>query len=1495
MSEQLKQQILDLNSGNAKLVVYPTDNFIRKVPAGFESEILKFASEIVEVEPGNLKRVLKTHGKFLKKRIGKHRIITWLKYIKDFPVLILLDMMARGDNVYEKFNHDPEGFEPSYQSLTNEEVNSINELISKLPNPPAREALPGEFYPWLYYRPAFLRDPDETLILESYHWYEEIQKHSFQSYLSRYFDILSNLFDNPQGLKIEKIKNYFYLASLPNKPEFLILFTVLKRISSVNVKPVDLDNEETPWKGGVIFLVKPVMINLGEITQRSTLEDEINRMEISKLISDSDDNILTFENLSRISYRAYPYYVLAEESIWRDIEQDLQTNLALSTEEEEILNSISSPENPNLPAFINGRAGSGKSTMLYYLFADYCYRKITDKLRGDPLFITYSPALSETAFRTVEKILNSHSKFAGGRKVNAGEISKFFKTFEQLLLESIPHEERDMFKPENKVSLYRFKKLWGEQIRQKLPPIISPELAWFVIRAYIKGYDYGENEFMSPEDYSELPRKEKTVDQETFEIIHDRIWSWYKNLCDERSLWDDQDLVRFALNSMSAKRSSEGVLRTFGNEAPEYPVIFCDEAQDFTRIELRFIMRLSVFYKYQINYAINSIPFVFAGDPMQTINPTGFRWEKTKSIFHEEIISEIDPQNKFSINLHFKPLTQNYRSTPAITKFSNIILMWRSIFFDHELKPQIPWRTQEGSNPVRFIIGENIDPEYLTKLLKEKIVIIPAEEGQISNFIREDEHLSKIFTGFTEELPPKNIFTPMLAKGLEFDDVVIYKFGDYLYKILNHNNTDKKITLNNVFENKVFENKDIPFEIEYFLNKLYVSITRPKKNLYIVDTKDGNDVLWIYTSGVESVRPGNVDISNWTEHITPAQYGEQQTIFYTPEEKRKIAEELKLKGMAQNEPSFLRRASQFFDELGERTESTECLAFALKFEGNYPEAASRFESISRPDSQKECLMLGKLWDKLLEFYEKNQQYRDPSYEVVKFILAPESDRDALTSFINFLKKYLNKDVNPERLRMKPEWEEAISKLCNIITASESDFLPSDLWLDCATLLSDYFGPSKTILNASALAYFHAGDFQRAASIWERIKETNTRNYYIAKSKILNPPDNLKFLSLLKEYDKIIELWEENGYPVDRSWLEHIGPALTQKSEFGKLAFLHLKNNKIDQALEAFNRFISETDNEDKILDITRKCLDVLNPEKNAGERTYILTSLNIIKTTFDKLKSDKRLINLLGEYFGFIPYSSLEFDKDKELSEKFGEVFKKIDLETLRKVFNTQELCALFERTLSFTNTTLLYYKFIEESVELKKDRLSDIIKVPGENMSWIRKIVQKMSRDPDVAFVIRRMAKVKYKQAEYHKARDDNKSYTEHLDEFKNICEIFNLTDIESEPEYPEVLPVEIQFYEFKDIPKLTTTSEYEKSFSHLLFDVKINVEKKLVLIINSDNYETLRISLEDRGNYPGEFLAQPFRVIATIPEQNAISLEFQSKETGNWTPEGKVIIKFK
>jgi hypothetical protein len=68
------------------------------------------------------------------------------------------------------------------------------------------------------------------------------------------------------------------------------------------------------------------------------------------------------KNSENSKKRAYPQYILADDTLWMDIEKDPQSNFTLSREEIDILSTCT--KGTAFPLFINGRAGSGKSTML---------------------------------------------------------------------------------------------------------------------------------------------------------------------------------------------------------------------------------------------------------------------------------------------------------------------------------------------------------------------------------------------------------------------------------------------------------------------------------------------------------------------------------------------------------------------------------------------------------------------------------------------------------------------------------------------------------------------------------------------------------------------------------------------------------------------------------------------------------------------------------------------------------------------------------------------------------------------------------------------------------------------------------------------------------------------------------------------------------------------------------------------------------------------------
>jgi superfamily I DNA/RNA helicase len=350
---------------------------------------------------------------------------------------------------------------------------------------------------------------------------------------------------------------------------------------------------------------------------------------------------------------------------------------------------------------------------------------------------------------------------------------------------------------------------------------------------------------MTPEDYQEeVPRKERTVSLEKFQGIYDTIWErWYKRITQEQGYWDDQDLIARVLELKCYR--------------PEYTAIFCDEAQDFTRLELQLIMRLSMFSQYHLGYQpIHSLPFAFAGDPFQTLNPTGFHWSSVQAVFDAEVITALDPADQLKLVINFQELAFNYRSSPPIVQVTNLIQLWRHVLFDiHELQPQTPWQQGNFPEPQKFILNQNITTEQLAAYIKDTIIIVPCEDGEEAAYAQADEVLSAIFPqqgrggegergreGEEENsqfpipnspAPLKNVLSAISAKGLEFKKVILYKFGE---------------ECNRSVWNLKSQGIDQRVKVEYFFNKLYVAASRATEHLFVVDSEKGDRQLWQYAS-----------------------------------------------------------------------------------------------------------------------------------------------------------------------------------------------------------------------------------------------------------------------------------------------------------------------------------------------------------------------------------------------------------------------------------------------------------------------------------------------------------------------------------------------------------------------------------------------------------------------------------------------------------------------
>jgi|GEM_PF-6028553 len=265
----------------------------------------------------------------------------------------------------------------------------------------------------------------------------------------------------------------------------------------------------------------------------------------------------------------------------------------------------------------------------------------------------------------------------------------------------------------NRVSFARFRRDFYNPLNSKKYPA---EYVWHSIRTYIKGMAVtGERTYLSLEDYHKNNEIREQYEKEQWRDMLD-FANKYEKYLSAKNLWDDLDLAQEALRSIKkdqhrycnhcqgfekeyfqdtktesipnplsrhkGKKSNISLNRrkvTFQNsrwvsnckhcdeegkiDRPiywNYNEVYLDEAQDLTRVEFELLNSMTrkdanVFVK------IGELPLIFAGDPNQTVNPTGFNWK--------QIVQLIWKGEKIVVN----QLTTNHRTHARIVALSNMV------------------------------------------------------------------------------------------------------------------------------------------------------------------------------------------------------------------------------------------------------------------------------------------------------------------------------------------------------------------------------------------------------------------------------------------------------------------------------------------------------------------------------------------------------------------------------------------------------------------------------------------------------------------------------------------------------------------------------------------------------------------------------------------------------------------------------------------------------
>ena len=522
------------------------------------------------------------------------------------------------------------------------------------------------------------------------------------------------------------------------------------------------------------------------------------------------------------------------ESLVRFGLSQIDTNITLTYDQISAVEKV-------LPLVIDGHAGTGKSVIIALRVALESLTAFGNNEEKNFLVVAYN-----------QRVLNMVKKYAEDWmiRLNPGVPDHVMKRVtyrttlnvyrdltKEIHYHSIP-EPTSIESISKLVNFFRFDHQFFSAPHQPRAKV-SPEQAWHFIRGVLKGSGFGWlgdevtiQDFASLHNNGRIPKKStELMDRELIlELLE--IFNEYEEWRMEQKALDDIDLVRLATHALKNWEDNQAEDSSFkGDEYyKNFDIVFVDEAQDLTLKEYDLLHKLLT--------DESSARLVIGGDPLQTINPTGFSWDAI-SVFLYNILED---------TIDFERMLVSHRLPKKLVEFANVIIKKRHQFEngDLELMRASNELENDNANIVRVPIDID-DPSHQGKLaafLTESLgsnygtLIWARDKGERQALIARDPVLNSLadLSGDDGDDSVERVILHSVesVKGLEYENVIFYRFGDIG---LNFKELMDKAGQTDI-------NPSEKYTILYHLNRLFIAATRSKSNIYIFDSQENLDACW---------------------------------------------------------------------------------------------------------------------------------------------------------------------------------------------------------------------------------------------------------------------------------------------------------------------------------------------------------------------------------------------------------------------------------------------------------------------------------------------------------------------------------------------------------------------------------------------------------------------------------------------------------------------------
>ncbi|KFO94706.1 TPR and ankyrin repeat-containing protein 1, partial [Buceros rhinoceros silvestris] len=583
--------------------------------------------------------------------------------------------------------------------------------------------------------------------------------------------------------------------------------------------------------------------------------------------------------------------------------------------------------------------------------------------------------------------------------------------------------------------------IWPKMIKGK--SLYNPALVWKEIKSFLKGSFEALSCFggkLTEEQYKKLGRKRSpNFTEDRSEIYH--LFCLYQQIRSQRGYFDEEDLIYNLSQRLSKLRELPWSFHEF----------YGDEIQDFTQAELALLMK-----------CINDPNAMFlTGDTAQSImKGVAFRFSDLRSLFHYASKNSMNKKQRVRKPKRIYQLYQNYRSHSGILRLASGVVDLLQHYFPESFD-RLPKDRGLFDGPKPTVL-ESCSVSDLAILLRgNKRKTQPIEFGAHQVVLVANETAKE---KIPEELSLALVLTIYEAKGLEFDDVLLYNFftdseASKEWKIISSYAPDSdvqvggKVLLEVPVEDvtgvqKRTFNVDMYKMLNGELKQLYTAITRARVNLWIFDEdSDKRAPAFKYFIKREFVRvvkadeKKDLDDSMFAKTSTPEEWIAQGD-YYAKHQFWEVAAKCYQKGGAA-EKSKLALAHDAVlkvhsKKCSPREKQMEYMALAKTYlECGEPKLSLKclFQSKEFRLCAELCKKLGKMKDAAV-YYQKSQCYKEASEcyeEIEEFDLA--------------VKVYCQEELYEEAAKAVERYEEMLNSKGQMV--SKLSCTANQLYLEAA--------------------------------------------------------------------------------------------------------------------------------------------------------------------------------------------------------------------------------------------------------------------------------------------------------------------------------------------------------------------------------------------------------------------------------------------------------------